>query len=114
MGQTLQINLPDLTYVFTIFTYQPYTVARMNYNNTHSDTHATIDPSTSEWRYDTNLLRIIRTIVFQGYLILIVSQIDLLSKCPIAWAKGASALGKGGHPHIGTFYYFDTQVCTLK
>ena len=28
MGQTLRINSPYLTYAFTMFTYQPYTVAR--------------------------------------------------------------------------------------
>ena len=31
LGQTLRINSPHLTYAFTMFTYQPYTVARMNY-----------------------------------------------------------------------------------
>ena len=31
MGQTLRINSPYLTYAFAIFTYRPYTVARMNY-----------------------------------------------------------------------------------
>ena len=31
MGQTLRINSPYLTYAFTMFTYQLYTVAQMNY-----------------------------------------------------------------------------------
>ena len=31
IGRTLRTNLPHLTYAFTMFTYQPYTVARMNY-----------------------------------------------------------------------------------
>ena len=31
MGQSLRINSPYLTYAFTMFTYQPYTVAPMNY-----------------------------------------------------------------------------------
>ena len=40
--------------------------------------------------------------------------IDLSKTMFNVMAKGASALGKGGHPHLGTFYYFDTQGCTLK
>ena len=67
--------------------------------------------------------------MFQGYLILIVSQIDLLSK----WPPLPNNVGKEGQrieqrgpvvfvltlwkytlhagcPHLGNFYFFDTQV----
>ena len=42
IGQTLRINLPCLTYALTVFTYQPYTVARINYTILYGYTHSTI------------------------------------------------------------------------
>ena len=69
MGQILRINSPYLTYAFTMFTYQPYTVTRMNYTifmairTPRSSNRAIRTRAVSvEWRYArTNPLRTIQT-----------------------------------------------------
>ena len=64
MGQSLRINSPYLTYAYTMFTYQPYTVARMNFTifmaiRTPQSEH---EPYQSNGdTFDTNPLRIIQT-----------------------------------------------------